>query len=173
MESSLKQAYDAATSADVGQLRACVLETLSKDINTASRILEAIPSAWKQLTGANTRTGLCSLYLEVCSVSSALEVRAVALTNLGLLMDDMLASGDLSELPAPEALDKLWNQLHKGDINPTLSYAVIETSGTIMAALVSPNPNMPGMEQRLRSWGDMITDCLDVENVSYLSSSFP
>jgi hypothetical protein len=168
LHTSLKAVYDAAASGDVASLRTHFLATLSSDINTASRMLETIPEVWKQVdNNAAARSGLRGLYLEACTVSSAPEVRTQALTNLGSLMDGILSRGEVTELPSVEQLDGLWGQLQNGDINPALSRAIIETSGTIMAALVSRGAdNLPRMEQRLRSWGDMLSECLDVDNVS-------
>jgi hypothetical protein len=96
MEISLKSVYDTAACDDVDGLRTCLLKTLSEDINTASRMLEAIPKAWNQMNNASIKSGLCGLYLEVCSTSSAPEIRALALTNLGSLMDGILSHGDVA-----------------------------------------------------------------------------
>ncbi|KAK4043957.1 putative death-receptor fusion protein-domain-containing protein [Parachaetomium inaequale] len=165
LHTSLKAVYDAAASGDVDGLRTHFLAMLSSDINTASRMLETIPEVWKQVGNAAARSELCSLYLEACTVSSAPEVRTQALTNLGSLMDGILSRGEVTELPSVGQLDRLWVQLQNGDINPALSCAIIETSGTIMAALVSRGgDNLSSMEQRLRSWGDMLSECLDVDN---------
>jgi hypothetical protein len=166
LHASLKVIYDAAASGDVGSLRAYFLKMLSSDINTASRMLEIIPEAWNQAGDSTISSGLRDLYLEACTVASAPEVRTQALANLGLLMDDTLSRGAISELPSTEQLDRLWLQLQKGDINPALSCAIIEISGTIMAALVSHGAeNVSNMGQRLASWGDMLSECLDVDNV--------
>ena len=166
LHASLKIIYDAAASGDVESLRAYFLKMLSSDINTASRMLETIPEAWSQVNGLTVKSGLRDLYLEACTASSAPEVRTQALANLGPLMDGILSRGEVSELPSTEQLDGLWLQLQKGDINPALSCAIIEISGTIMAALVSQGTdNVPNMGQRLASWGDMLSECLDVDNV--------
>jgi hypothetical protein len=166
LHASLKVVYDTAATGDVERLRAGLLKLLNTDVNTTSRMLEAIPEAWKQVDHKNVSSGLCGLYLEACATCSAPEVRTEALTNLGSLMEQILSSGELSGLPTTAELDKLWEQLQKGDINPALSCAIVETSGTVMAALVSRNSDkVSNLEQRLRSWGDMLTDCLDVDNV--------
>jgi hypothetical protein len=166
LHTSLKVVYDAAASGDVESLRASFLRMLSGDVNTASRMLETIPEAWSQTDDLAVRSSLRDLYIEACTASSAPEVRTQALANLGPLMDGILSRGQVSELPTTEQLDGLWLQLQKGDINPALSCAIIETSGTIMAALVSHGAgNVPNMEQRLASWGDMLSECLDVDNV--------
>ncbi|KAL2024422.1 hypothetical protein VTK56DRAFT_8233 [Thermocarpiscus australiensis] len=164
IQTSLRLVYDSVARGDLDALRACLLETLSRDINTASRMLETIPMAWDQVASASARARLCGIYVEICEVSSAPELRGQALMNLGSLMDRILSDGDVGELPSTAHLDRLWVQLQHGDINPTLSCAIIETSGTIMAALVSRDSKDSSAEQRLRSWGDMISDCLDVDN---------
>jgi hypothetical protein len=167
LHTSMKMVYDTATSGDVEKLRASLLKLLRTDVNTLTRMLEMIPEVWKQVDSTSVRSGLCGLYLEVCTVSSAPEVRTQALTNLGSLMNRILSSGEVAELPSAAKLDELWVQLQAGDINPALSCAIIEASGTILAALMSHNADgVPNMEQRLRSWGDMLSECLDVDNVS-------
>lgn len=166
LHAGLRLVYDAAAS-DGGllSLLTAFQRTLSSDVNTACRMLEVIPGAWEQ-AGRTNPSGLCELYFRLCDIPSAPEVRAQILKNLGPVLDGLLRDGDIANLPAAERLDKLWNNLQNGDINPTLSCAIIETSGTIMAALVSPGSEaIPNLEQRLRSWGDMLFDCLDVDNV--------
>jgi hypothetical protein len=173
LHTSLRVVYDTATRCDVDGLRTCFHDVLGRDLNTACRILEKIPEAWSAADRPTATPGLCRLYLEACAISSAPEVQAQSLLNLGSLMDGMLRRGDLTELPRVEQLDELWNQLQKGYINPTLSCAITETSGTIMAVLVSRDSDrVSNMEQRLRSWGDMLSECLEVDQVSlcrYLS----
>ncbi|KAL2201234.1 putative death-receptor fusion protein-domain-containing protein [Corynascus similis CBS 632.67] len=164
LHTSLRVIHDAAASGDVNRLRTQFLTALGSDINTASRMLETIPEVWISVDSVETRTALCGLYLEAFTVSSAPEVRTRALTNLGSLMDGMLGS-EKATLPNVEQLDGVLNQLQKGEINPALSCAVIQTSGTIMAALVSCGANsIPNMASRLRSWGDMLSESLDVDN---------
>lgn len=166
LHASLKVVYDAAVSGDEEGLRAYFFKMLRSDINTASRMLETIPEAWKQVGDSTISSGLRELYLEACTASLAPEIRTQALANLGPLMDGILSRGKVSELPSTEQLDGLWFQLQQGDINPALSCAIIEISGTIMAALVSQGAEkVPNMGPRLASWGDMLSECLDVDNV--------
>ncbi|KAK4163458.1 thyroid adenoma-associated protein [Cladorrhinum sp. PSN259] len=165
MEVALKVVYETAASGNVDKLRTHLLETLTKDINTANRMLETIPTAWGQVLDSNDRSSLCNLYMEVCNTSTALEARAQSLLNLGTLINTILLYHDISELPTLAQLDNLWTLLCKGDINPILSCAIIETSGTILAIFASCyRDDLPDLGQRLRSWGDMILDCLDVDN---------
>ncbi len=167
LHTGLKLVYDvAASGGGMPSLLPHFQKILSSDTNTACRMLEVVPQAW-ELAGRPDPSGLCELYLGLCDIPSAPEVRAQVLRNLGPVMDYLLSRGEIEKLPGVEQLDKLWKSLQDGDINPTLSCAIIETSGTIIAALVSRDAtNIPNMEQRLRSWGDMLYDCLDVDNVS-------
>ena len=166
LHAGLRLVYDAAASDNsMPSLLVAFQETFSSDINTACRMLEVIPGAWEQ-AGSTNPSGLCELYLRLCDIPSAPEVQAQILKNLGPVLDGMLRGGDIANLPTAERLDKLWGNLQNNDINPTLSCAIIETSGSIMAALVSRGSDaVPNVEQRLRSWGDMLFDCLDVDNV--------
>jgi len=167
MEAALKVVYETAASGNVNKLRTHLLETLDRDINTANRMLETIPSAWEKSLNSRSRPALCTLYVEVCNTSTAPEARAQSILNLGALMNTMLLHHDAAELPDLAQLNNLWTLLCKGDINPIISCAVIETSGTIMATFASCYKDIiPDLRQRLRSWGDMIFHCLDVDNVS-------
>ena len=174
MELAIELVHDTASSANVAELRALLLDTLDHDTNTASRLLETIPSAWKAaIESANPapRSGLSNLYIEVCCrPNTAPEARAQALLNLGSMIDETLKSTNSNGqlLPSIEQLDTLWSSLQKGDINPTLSYAIIETSGSLMAATLqqstSSSSPIPKLERRIRSWGAMIADALGIDN---------
>ncbi|KAK3902107.1 putative death-receptor fusion protein-domain-containing protein [Staphylotrichum tortipilum] len=165
LQAGLKLVYDIAASGDSTiDLFKYLQKMLRTDVNTACRVLEAIPAAWKQVGRADL-SGLCELYLDLCALPSPPEVRSQVLRNLGPAMEELLGQGESAKLPAAERLDELWKTLQQGEINPTLSCAIIETSGTIMAALVSRgSDNVQNLEQRLRGWGDMLFDCLDVDN---------
>lgn len=166
LHTSLNMVHETAHSKDITKLRWQFLHTPNSDINTANRVLEAIPEVWKQVGGTDVNTGLCNLYLEACTTSSAPEVRTQSLINLGSLMDELLRQGKVAELPSAKELDSLWAVLQTGDINPGLSCAIIETSGTIMAVQVARDSSDGlDMANRLRNWGEMLTDCLDVDNV--------
>lgn len=176
MEIALGLVHETASSGDVAGLRNYLVEMLARDVNVASRMLEAIPAAFSQAQDDNSRvrSEICQLCVEVCSTSPAPEVRAVSLANLGALMSAMLSNGHTSELPSLSQLDTLWSDLAKWSINPELSWAITETSGTIMAILASCHrDNLPDLDQRLRNWGALISDSLHVDNVSPLSSPIP
>ncbi|KAL2164432.1 hypothetical protein VTH06DRAFT_3648 [Thermothelomyces fergusii] len=166
LHKSLMVVHDTAASSNVEGLRTHFLATLGSDMNTAGRMLEAIPEAWKSVDSVATSRALCGLYMEACTISSAPEIRARALTNLGLLMGGVLNRGEMAGLPSIKELDRLWSRLGEGEISPALSCAAIQASGTIMAALVSQGMNNAvDQERRLRSWGDMLSESLDVDNV--------
>ena len=165
MQVAFKVVYDTAVSGDINTLRTVLLQTLKRDTNTACRMLEQIPVAWGNVE--NARQELCVLYIDICNSLTVPEVRAQALSNLGSLMNSILSQEAQAELPSPEHIDRLWAHLLNAEINPTLSCAIIDTSGTLMAALISCNvDNIANMDQRLRSWGELIADSLAVENVS-------
>ncbi|KAK0661244.1 putative death-receptor fusion protein-domain-containing protein [Cercophora samala] len=167
MEIALGLVHETASSGDVAGLRSYLVELLSRDINVASRMLEAIPAAFSQAQNdsSKVRSEICQLYVEVCSTSPAPEARAVSLANLGTLMSTMLSNGQASKLPSLSQLDTLWSDLTKWSINPELSWAITETSGTIMAILVSCHKNnLPDLDQRLRNWGALVSDSLNVDN---------
>lgn len=187
MEKCVKVVHETARSYALGQhgdfsaMRNSLLEILTVDTNTACRMLEAMPKAWDGVQNRRMRDvgladdvtpALCDLYAEVCRRPAAPEARAQALLNLGGLVDGVLGCGQrrLYEiLPSAEKLDELWVSLQRkgGIINPTLACAIIKTSGSLMAARLRLGEGGEiGLERRLRSWGVMVGDSLDVDNVS-------
>lgn len=174
-EAVIASVYHAAAVADTKVLRALFLHTLSKDINTTHRMLEMVPTAWKSLSTPETIEGLTNLYAEVCTTTAATpDIKAAAITNLGDLIDTLLQQGrqaELLSLPFMATVEQTWKGLQQGEINPNLSCAIIRASGSLMAALALRNTATTGsdkvdnqMSRRLRAWGVMIADALDIDN---------
>ena len=167
VEVAAHRVWIAAASGNSNQLRTHLFDALNSDVNTACRMLEAIPDVPDSISVFGNRLELCTLYGEVCARTSAPEARARALSNLGPLMDEIICRGEPMDLLGAEFLEKVWMGLQDGDINPTLSCAIIRSSGTFMAALTSSGAaDSLEMEHRLRGWGAMIADALDIDNVS-------
>ncbi|KAK0646502.1 putative death-receptor fusion protein-domain-containing protein [Cercophora newfieldiana] len=162
MQIAIKLAADSSGADDLPSLRTHILTTLSQDINTACRTLESLPSIWSSALNKETRTGFCTLYADICAESSAPDVRSQALSNLTDLMDEALQRKELADLPGVDTLERVWKSLQQGEINPTLSYSIIRASGTFMAALSAQGA--PDLSHKLRSWGVMIADALDIDN---------
>ncbi|KAK3953561.1 putative death-receptor fusion protein-domain-containing protein [Pseudoneurospora amorphoporcata] len=173
-EAVIASVYHAAAVADTKVLRALFLHTLSKDINTTHRMLEMIPAAWKSISTLATIEGLSNLYAEVCTTTAATsDIKAAAITNLGDLIDTLIQQdrqAELLNLPFMATVEQTWKGLQQGEINPNLSCAIIRASGSLMAALALRNTATTGSEidsqmaQRLRAWGAMIADALDIDN---------
>ncbi|KAK3682638.1 putative death-receptor fusion protein-domain-containing protein [Podospora appendiculata] len=160
--------YETALAGDTHGLRSWLLSATRNDTDTACRMLESIPVAWGSSQSGKLRLELCTLYAQVCSLPTAPEVRAQALLNLGDLLESLLG-GDQQpgQLPSVKELDQLWSHLQEGEINPTLSCAIIRTSGSLMAVLAclrSQGADIPNVDQRLRSWGAMVADCIAIDN---------
>ena len=171
MEVAINEVYDSAAFGDIEGLQASLLNVLGTDTDTACRMLEIIPTAYRA-PPVDTVSALCELYAQVVSAAAAPpEARAAALANLGYLLEWIIQ--DLQEveaLPTVGQLDRVWTGLQTGEINPTLSCAILEASGAIMAALVCRHyyteEKVPNLAQRLKGWGAMISDALGVDNVS-------
>jgi len=167
MQRVIKLVTDSSATNDLIGLRSHLFMVLCQDVNTACRMLEAIPSIWASDLSQNDRVELCRLYADVCIQASAPDVRGQALSNLSALMDGVLERKELAELPAADVLERVWKSLQEGEINPALSYSIIGASGTFMAALSARSAqDTPNLDQRVRSWGIMIADSLDIDNVS-------
>lgn len=169
-EAVIASVYHAAAVADTKVLRALFLHTLSKDINTTQRMIEMVPAAWKSITTLEAIEGLSNLYSEVCTTATATpDIKAAAITNLGDLIDALIQQARQSELlslPFMATIEQTWKGLQQGEINPNLSCAIIRASGSLMAALAlrSGGETDKQMAQRLRAWGAMIADALDIDN---------
>ncbi|KAK5664241.1 hypothetical protein OQA88_458 [Cercophora sp. LCS_1] len=165
MQRAVRVAYDLSTGGNIGALRSHLLSVLETDVNTARRLLEVIPNIWGSKQGANDRAGLCKLYGDMCCQALAPEIRAQSLSNLASLIDAVLHDDAEDELPTADALQRVWGSLHNGEINPDLSYSIINSSGTFMLALdLRDTGNVASSGQRLRGWGAMIADALNVDN---------
>lgn len=140
------------------------------DVNTATRVLESLPSIIP--TTSTTTKDLCTLYAKIITYAvSAPEARAQALLNLSAIIDSTLTdgNGDIDALPSADTIQQVWTALQaKGEMNPTLSCAVIRASGCFMALLAhkTTNPDRSEQDHRLRSWGQMISNALEIDNVS-------
>lgn len=151
--------------------------TSSSDVNTATRLLESLPSIIP--TTSTTTKDLCTLYTKIITHAvSAPEARAQALHNLAAIIDSTLtgANGDANVLPSADTTQQAWSALQaKGEMNPTLGCAVIRASGCFMALLAhkTTSPDSKEQDHRLRSWGQMISNALEIDNVSHLPSPLP
>ncbi|KAJ4414202.1 hypothetical protein N0V85_003254 [Neurospora sp. IMI 360204] len=177
-EAVIASVYHAAAVADTTVLRALFLHTLSKDINTTHRMLEMVPAAWKAITTPEAIEGLSNLYAEVCTTTAATpDIKAAAITNLGDLIDSVLQQGrqtELLSLPFMATIEQTWKGLQQSEINPNLSCAIIRASGSLMATLTlrsaTTTTTTTGgeidsqMAQRVRAWGAMIADALNIDN---------
>lgn len=151
----------AAASGNLGEVKACLLDTLDRDTDTACALIEAVPAIW----GKDNTSELCSLYLDVCEHTKSPEARAAAITNLAELLDTALTDNQNNHeaLPSPDDLDAFEASLHD-TINPALANALLLASGPIMALrALRHNGQMTfflALEQRLRAWGVALADAL-------------
>ncbi|CAK7204368.1 hypothetical protein SEUCBS139899_007124 [Sporothrix eucalyptigena] len=164
VQTTLQANYTALAQNDRKCLESLVSSVAVSDPDTATRLLEEIQSCWfapchQTLDAASW---LCSVYTSVClEITAAPEVRAVALLNLAEVMDYIFLSKDSSVKPLPEAeaLARVWSATSQGAINPTLSWAILRSSGPIMAASV-----LTGQTQALLSvsaWAAMIKSAME------------
>ncbi|KAK1750774.1 thyroid adenoma-associated protein [Echria macrotheca] len=168
MQNGLRTIYDISITGDTESLRSHLFNVLNSDVNTAHRMLESLPTVWRSRQGSSSdkRLEFCEIYGQVCiQASSAPEIRAQALLNLGSLMDESLRQNELSLLPDTQFLEHVWNSLQDGIINPELSCAAIKASGTFMAAFLARDAgDTTARDKRLRGWGAMVADSLDIDN---------
>lgn len=159
--------YDSARHTDVTSLRQSLKQELEVDVDTACRMLEAIPETWGRYESPEVASQLCGLYLDVHQHTSHPEPRELALLNLRGLIDKLLRAGRFDLLPSEQGLRQLWTKAQAGEMNPALAQAALEISGVIMATNVLRGPPGPSaLGPQLQAWGNMMADALEVENVS-------
>ena len=140
---SVQQAnYAVASRNDRPGLEALLKSVAVSDPDTATRLLDAIPESWSASVqgqrSPDVASWLCTVYVNTGLQSDAAPlVRAAALRHLADAMDYLLLLGPAQRhlLPSVESLVRLWQSLAEGDINPTLSWAILRASGPILASL--------------------------------------
>lgn len=167
MQLGIQVVHESARHADVGRLQLGLKRALEIDADTACNMLTTIPETWHARGTPGVCSQLCELYLDVPKHSDRPEPRTLALLNLRDLMDSILHDGKLDQLPSEERLQQLWAEIQIGDINPTLSQAILAVSGTLVATRVIRGSVGPQtVEHQVRAWGAMVANALDVDNVS-------
>jgi hypothetical protein len=147
---------------------------LARDQDTASKMLEAIPEAWGPIVAKDQRVRrTLADYWSIIgrSYQNPPEVRSLAIAFFKEMLDHELRLRDkecasLKQFEAPAM--KLWAGLQKGEMNPRLSHAAMELSGslTAMVTLLA----LDGWGDSLKVWGKMVADALDIDNVSATST---
>ncbi|KAL1888739.1 hypothetical protein Sste5346_009365 [Sporothrix stenoceras] len=138
----LQANYTALEKEDRPALESLVASVAVSDPDTATRLLEIVQASWfiSGIQTPNTASWLSTVYINVgFEIAAAPEVRALALLNLAEVMDYLLfgeGRGNDNLLPAVDSLARVWSATSQGAINPTLSWAVLRSSGPILAASV-------------------------------------
>ncbi len=159
--------HESFQSNDVSSLEQHLLDALSKDSNAASKMLEVIAEVWRPSLDSDTweeknvLSNLCSMYIKASKMTSALEPQALALSNLAPLLDALLRKDTLVSSAVIDELPQLWQHLRGSHINPALSNSILTVSGPAMAILANQ-----GIDTELQNWGCMISNALDIDNVS-------
>ncbi len=152
--------YHHVQSRDAYGLRGIVTETASVDVNAASAMLEAVSTFDDQLDSAE----LCQLYLDICLGSSSCELRTAALNRLADVLTRILTSNMMEGLPASVSLIGLWADLREGSLNPSLSNAIIRSSGPILSAIMRQETGQDS-SSRLARWSGMMAAAVKDEQV--------
>lgn len=167
MQLGMKALYECARNTDVGKLQLLLNRTLEIDADTACIMLKAIPETWQGRETLEIHSQLCELYVDLHQHTDHPEPREIALLNLKCLMDSLLRDGKPERLPSEQRLQQLWAQTQLGEMNPSLSQATLEISGTLMAtAVIRDSANPHTLQCQIQRWGDMLANALDIDNVS-------
>ncbi|KAI0013683.1 putative death-receptor fusion protein-domain-containing protein [Xylariaceae sp. FL0662B] len=137
---------------------------LKYDINVACYMLETVSKSNASQSN-EVSPDLINTYIEVCFRTDTPEPRTVALENLADLIDVALSSasetGLKHHLPPEEVISKLWTDLQRKPMNPSLSDAIIRVSGPLLATVLRRRSEPPlghDLVQWLRSWGALMSD---------------
>ncbi|CAK7233882.1 hypothetical protein SCUCBS95973_008746 [Sporothrix curviconia] len=161
----LQANYTALVQHDRKGLESLVGSVAVSDPDTGTRLLEEIQSSWFATSNQtlDTASWLCSVYMNIClEIAAAPEVRAVALLNLADALDCILLSeeSDNALLPTVDALGRVWSATSQGAINPTLSWAILHSSGPILAASVRLESTMTSLLS-VSAWAAMIKTAVE------------
>ena len=154
----------ASAAGDITILEELLVQLAASDVDTANHVLEIVPQLWDVEESPGSAHRLCNCYIRICTATDAPDLRAAALTNLASLLDALLENSEDGMLPETETVLHLWNTLQQGDINPTLSHAILRVSGPLMATVVRQSTEM-APEHILRSWAHTVSSASDAENV--------
>lgn len=161
----LQANYTALEKNDRQALESLVASVAVSDPDTATRLLETVQASWfiSGIQTPDTASWLATVCISVgLEIAAAPEVRAVALLNLAEAMDYLLfgeGRGNDNILPTVDSLSRVWSATSQGAINPTLSWAVLRSSGPILAASVRAGSTSVLMS--VSSWAAMIKAAIE------------
>lgn len=168
--------YDLRQLATQGKSEALKLQYgLSGDVNTVCDVLESISTNSAKgisLSNPNMSAQILKGCMATCFETQDPGPRTLALEMFATHLDTLLLiklpqrSKDL--LPLKDELVALWAHLQTNPMNLGLADAIIRASGPLLAAVVTQSDDIfdPSMDQWLRSWGEMMSDAGNSDNVS-------
>ncbi|CAK7216519.1 hypothetical protein SBRCBS47491_002858 [Sporothrix bragantina] len=160
----LQANYIALAQNDRSGLETLIASVAASDPDTSTRLLEEIQSSWFATSNQTLENAswLCSVYISVgLEIAAAPEVRAIALLNLAEVLDYLLSKeSNSSLLPTVDTLARVWSATSQGDINPTLSWAILRSSGPILAASVRLGSTTTPLLS-VSSWAAMIKTAIE------------
>ncbi|KAI1085719.1 putative death-receptor fusion protein-domain-containing protein [Whalleya microplaca] len=146
-----------------GELTEIISAALEDDINVACAMLETISKSHTSQSD-DVSSNIINAYTEVCFQTDAPEPRTIALESLADLIDGILRGNSeqgIKNLPTDETISKLWTDLQRKPMNPSLSDAIIRVSGPLLATTLRRSSEQPlpqDLAQWLRSWGALMSD---------------
>ncbi|KAK8114995.1 hypothetical protein PG999_007064 [Apiospora kogelbergensis] len=130
------------------------------DVNVACDTLEMI-LAYEAPPMGNVEVSarIVALCISACMGSAKSELRALALGVITKHLDVLLSSRRDDLIPRNEELSLLWANLQANPMNPGLADAIVESSGSLLAAVVANSGTALGgdTQQWIRSWGEMMS----------------
>ncbi|CAM1505583.1 Fc.00g112200.m01.CDS01 [Cosmosporella sp. VM-42] len=149
----IHRVYSASESNDpTRELRSLLFEN-HLGVNSLIPALETIPQLWDvSKTSEALLVDFCEFYMEVCFRVGPAEPRVIALRNLTEILDYLLQTQKLSQLPL-SGFFQLWSSLPSSLMNPALANAILRVSGCVLA-IIGQNQGTSAAD--LQNWGDMM-----------------
>jgi hypothetical protein len=186
-----RSVFTAALRDDTLSLQKVISFAAALDTDVALTGIEAIPDAWASHTSADALLGLIKAYMGAIEMSQSPEVRAVAITNLAEVVDNLFGrinsknmergqnsgpakipqhpSLDLNEMVQSE-IKGLGALLQDGIKTPSLFNAEIRISGSLLVCeYVSQkhfNRPLDTSKSRMEAWGKLLVGAGNASNVS-------
>ncbi|KAH7041120.1 putative death-receptor fusion protein-domain-containing protein [Microdochium trichocladiopsis] len=141
-------------------LKAALKDALETDINVSCAMLERLSRLPTDMD-KDTFVVLLDANMSVCFETRATEPVSLALENLGALLNQAISapSPEFSLLPATEELVRLWENITRLPITPSLSESIMQVGGCILAVVIARDEPVYQrmLPTWLRTWGFMMT----------------
>jgi hypothetical protein len=167
---TIREVYTAATTGQIDQLQELIISAIQYDVDIACDTLDHMSIVWDVMdSGVEDLAKLVDIYIGAYSATSSNSIRTIALRNLADILECLFQSSWLKRTSITS------NKFHNFGLSllrrgsPDLSNAEIRMTGSLLALdflHYTAQDSFSEIAERLKDWGDMLTDSGKSENVS-------